>query len=142
MIISIMLHLLHYLHYAPSLTHGLIILSIALHGHLGVDASSIHVVILLSILHHHEGPGCHVSRHVIISRVISRSRGGILSGGDGAEVTRASTEEASHGTGGSAEAGYEHAAEVTADSQPRTHLSQITPVHLCPAERGPGRGER
>ena len=112
MIISIMLH---YLHYGPSLTHGLIILSIALDGHLGVDASSIHVVILLSILHHHEGPGSHVSRHVIISRVISR--GGILSRGDGAKVTRASTEEAGHGTGGSAEAGYEHAAEVTADSQ-------------------------
>merc|ERR1712012_1395379 len=95
MIISIMFH---YLNYAPSLNHGLIVLSIALHGHLGVDASSIHVVILVSILHHHEGPGCHVS--ALISRILSRGGGGILSGGDGAEVTRASTEEAGHGTGG------------------------------------------
>ena len=110
---------------APSLNHGLIVLSIALHGHLGVDASSIHVVILVSILHHHEGPGCHVSRGLIISRILSRilSRGGggILCGGDGAKVTRASTEEAGHGTGGGAEAGYEHAAEVTADSQLKRH---------------------
>ena len=107
---------------APSLNHGLIVLSIALHGHLGVDASSIHVVILLSILHHHEGPGCHVSRRCLIfSRILSRGRGGILCGGDGAEVTRASTEEAGHGTGGGAEAGYEHAAEVTADSQLKRH---------------------
>ena len=102
---------------APGLNHGLIVLSIALHGHLGVDASSIHVVILVSILHHHEGPGCHVSRGLIISRILGRGGGGILCGGDGAEVTRASTEEAGHGTGGGAEAGYEHAAEVTADSQ-------------------------
>ena len=105
---------------APGLNHGLIILSIALHGHLGVDASSIHVVILLAVLHHHEGPGCHVSR-CLISRILSRGGGRILSGGDGAEVTRASTEEAGHGTGGGAEAGYEHAAEVTADSQLKRH---------------------
>merc|ERR1719270_954816 len=104
-------------------------LSIALDGHLGVDASSIHVVIHLAVLYHHEGPRCHVSRG-LISRILSRGRGWVFSGGDGAEVTRASTEEAGHGTGGGAEAGYEHAAEVTADSQPRTHLSQVTAVHL------------
>ena len=110
---------------APCLNHGLIILSITLHSHLGVDASSVHVVILLAILHHHEGPGCHVSRCLIISRILSRilgrDGGRILCRGDGAKVTRASTEEAGHRTGGGAEAGYEHAAEVTADSQLKRH---------------------
>ena len=102
---------------APSLNLGLIILNITLHRHLGVDLSPIHV----AILHHHEGPGYHIL--AIISHIIlsGGTRGGVLPGGDGAEVARAATEEAGHGTGGRAEAGDEHAAQVAADSQLKRH---------------------
>ena len=76
------------------------------HVHLGAEASSVHVLL---VVHHLEAPG----------RLHGLSRGGVLPGGDGAQVSRASTEQAGHGAGGGAEAGDEHTAEVTSDSQLR-----------------------
>ena len=76
------------------------------HVHLGAEASSVHVLL---VVHHLEAPG----------RLHGLSRGGVLPGGDGAEVTRASAEQAGHGAGGGAEARNEHPAEVTSDSQLR-----------------------
>ena len=62
------------------------------HVHLRAEASSVHVLL---VLHHLEAPGS-------LRFALGRSRGGILPGGDGTEVTRSATEQASHGAGGGA----------------------------------------
>ena len=64
------------------------------HVHLRAEASSVHVLL---VLHHLEAPW---SLRFALGR--SGSRSGVLAGGDGTEVTRASTEQASHGAGGGA----------------------------------------
>ena len=60
------------------------------HVHLGAEASPVHVLL---VLHHLEAPG---------SLRLALGRGRVLTGGDGTEVTRASTEQAGHGAGGGA----------------------------------------
>ena len=86
--------------------------------HLGAEASSLSLIIFLVLdIIDLEKPGRlhHVLHldHPLLLRL------GVLPGGDGAEVAGAAAEEAGHGAGGGAEAGYEHAAQVTPDSQLR-----------------------
>ena len=58
-----------------------------------------------------------IGHQLIICPGGSRSRGRVLPGGDGAEVAGAAAEEAGHGAGGGAQAGDEHAAQVTPDGK-------------------------
>ena len=100
-----------------------ILLNVALllqHGHLGVDAPTLRILILhlthLIILHH-EGPGRLGLLHELQVLDPGRHGGGVLPGGYGAEVAGASTEEAGHGAGGGAEARDEHPAQITPNGE-------------------------